>query len=199
MRGLLKRFSVTCDNHTHDQDEKQHVADLIVEEGAPMVPIIREYLEREKEVSWVLRTLRRIVDEQAWIDTVLGLLGTRTSEDTDSEKLEQILRELHDQKDPRISSAVARFLEDIDDTVRFAAIETLSTIDSEDARDPLLTALTKPDEESQRVRQRIVEVFKDRGWEVKGFRKAVEDRLPEGFYLDRSGRIKKVGEGPTES
>lgn len=194
-RGLVKRFSVTVDNHTHDQDEKQHVSDLLLEIGAPVLPILQEYLARDKEVSWALRTLRRMVGLEKWVDIVLATIDGKTSEDTDSDKLVQILRELHDQKDTRVPIAVARFLEDLDDTVRFAAIETLSTIDAEESRAPMLAALTKPDEESQRVRHRILELFRDRGWEVKGFRKAVEDRLPEGWYLDREGHIKQLAAG----
>lgn len=203
LRAMLARFTVTADNHTHDQDEKQLVSDLLLEAGPAAIKPIEDYLAREKEVSWVLSSLRRLVGAEKWVDAVLALLGDKTSEDTDAEKLEQILRELHEQKDPRVPAAVARFLTDLDDTVRFAAIETLSSIDTEEAREPLLAALTKPEEESQRVRQRIIEVFRDRGWEVKGFRKAVEDRLPAGWYLDRAGKIKQLEAGatrpPTES
>lgn len=198
LRGLLKRFSTTVDNHTHDQDEKQHVSDLVVEKGPLALGALKEYLQREKEVSWAARTLRRMVENAQFVDIVLGILDKRTSEDTDAEKLEQLLRELQDNKDPRVPGAVARFLQDLDDTVRFAAIETLSTIDADEARIPMLEALTRPEEESQRVKHRILEVFKDRGWEVKGFRKTVEEMLPDGWYLDRSGRIKalKAGEDP---
>lgn len=201
MAGLLRRFTVTVDNHTHDQDEKQHVSDLIVEEGPLAIEPLKDFLRREKEVSWALRTLRRLVEGTQWVDIVLETLGNRTSEDTDHEKLDQIIRELQNNKDPRVPKALARFLTDLDDSIRFAAVEALGTIDAEESRLPLLEAVVNPQEESQRVRGRILEVFKDRGWEVKGYRKAIEERLPEGWYLDRSGHIKalKVGEEPPDA
>lgn len=195
IRGLMKRFSVSCDNKLHDQDEKKYVSDLLVDMGPEVVPLLKEYVAKSSEVTWAFRTLRRIEMQDAWIGHVLETLGTSTSEDTEPEKIEQLLNLLHDQKDPRVAPAVARLLTDLDDTVRFAAIEALATLGDEVARQPLLDALVRPDEESQRVLHRIVDVFLEQGWEVKGHRKAVEERLPEDFYLDRSGHIKKLAAG----
>ncbi len=198
IRGLLKRFTSTCDNKLHDQDEKEEVSNMLLELGPKTLPMIREYLKRETEITWVIRTLKRIVPHAEWTKEVLDLLGDRTSEDTDAEKICQILTVLHDEKDARVAAAVARCLADLDDTVRFAAIETLATIDDDAAREPLLAALAAPAEESQRVTHRIAELFADRDWEVKGHRKAVEERLPEDFYLDRSGHIKRLKDGPPQ-
>lgn len=195
IRGMIKRFSSSCDNKMHDQDEKKYVSDLLVEKGPAVVPLLKEYVERATEVTWAFRTLRRIEMLEPWIGHVLESLGNATSEDTDPEKLEQLLNLLQEQKDPRVATAVTRLLSDLDDTVRFAAIETLATLGDEIARQPLLDALVRPEEESQRVIHRIVDVFVESGWEVKGHRKAVEDRLPEDYYLDRSGRIKKLAAG----
>lgn len=197
VRGLIKRFSVSCDNKLHDQDEKKYVSDLLAERGPEVVPFLKEYVAKATEVTWAFRTLRRIEMQEAWIGHVLETLGDSTSEDTEPEKLEQLLNLLHDQKDPRVAPAVARLLKDLDDTVRFAAIEALATLGDEVARQPLLDALVSPGEESQRVVHRIIDVFVEQGWEVKGHRKVVEERLPEdgGFYLDRSGRIKRLAAG----
>jgi hypothetical protein len=200
LRGLIKRFSVSCDNKLHDQDEKKYVSDLLVERGPEVVPFLKEYVAKQTEVTWAFRTLRRIEMQEAWIGHVLETIGTSTSEDTDPEKLEQLVNLLHDQKDPRVAPAVARLLKDLDDTVRFAAIETLATLGDDLARQPLLDALVNPGEESQRVLHRIIDVFVEQGWEVKGHRKAVEERLPEdgGYYLDRSGHIKRLAAGQAQ-
>lgn len=195
IRGMLKRFSVSCDNKMHDQDEKKYVSDLLVDMGPEVVPLLKEYVAKATEVTWAFRTLRRIEMQEAWIGHVLEAIGVTTSEDTEPEKLEQLLNLLHDQKDPRVAPAISRLLMDLDDTVRFAAIEALATLGDEVARQPLLDALVRQDEESQRVLHRIVDVFLQHGWEVKGHRKAVEERLPEDFYLDRSGHIKKLAAG----
>ena len=196
LRGMIKRFSVSCDNKLHDQDEKKYVSDLLVDRGPEVVPLLKDYIVKATEVTWAFRTLRRIEMQEPWIGHVLEAIGNSTSEDTEPEKLEQLLNLLHDQKDPRVAPAVARLLKDLDDTVRFAAIEALATLGDEVARQPLLDALVSPGEESQRVIHRIIDVFVEQGWEVKGHRKAVEERLPdEDYYLDRTGRIKRLAAG----
>ena len=195
LRAIIKRFSATVDNKLHDQDEKKYVSDLLVEKGPAVVPLLKEFVAKETEVTWAFRTLKRIEMRADWLGHVLDAFGNSTSEDTDPEKLTQLLGLLHDEKDPRVVPVVVRYLQDLDDTVRFAAIETLATLGDELARQPLLDALTRADEDSQRVIHRIIDVFRDQGWEVKGFRKAVEERLPEDYYLDRSGRIKRLEKG----
>lgn len=196
--GLLKRLANTIDNKMHDQDEKQEASDILNELGRDKVmPALKEFLERETEVTWALRTARRLLMKDQWIELVIETLGDSTSEDTDPEKICQILTVLHECDDPRVPGIIARCLTDFDDTVRFAAIEALASIPNpEAAREPLLQALTRPEEDSQRVRHRIIDVFMERGWEVKGYRKSVEELLPEeGYYLDRSGRIKQLRAG----
>lgn len=196
LRGLLKRFASTCDNKLHDQDEKALVSDMLVEVGPEVVPRIREYLARESEVTWAIRTLKRLQSPDEWVATVLAVIDGKTSEEEDPEKICQVLTVLHEETDPRIAPAVARCLSDLDDTVRFAAVETLATLpESEEVRTAMLEAMVRPEEDSNRIIHRIVEVFRDRGWEVKGHRKAVEERLPEDFYLDRQGRIKQLHAG----
>ena len=78
----------------------------------------------------------------------------------------------------------------IDDEVRFATVEALDEVGEMDAREPLLAALTNDEEDSVRVKHRILEALQKNGWEVKGFRKAVEELLPDGWFLDRAGKIK---------
>lgn len=194
-RGLLKRFTVTVDNKLHDQDEKKYVSDILAERGPEIVPLLKEFLAREVEVTWAARTLARVVPNDERVSAILDCLRGRTSEETDPEKLVQLLTVLHEEKDPRAIPVVADCLKDLDDTVRIAAVETLATIGSEEARLPLLEALVRPEEDSQRVVHRIVEIFRDRQWEVRGYRKSVEERLPERNYLDRSGRIKALEPG----
>lgn len=195
LRAMMKRFAATVDNKLHDQDEKKYVSDILVEKGPLVVPLLKAFVAKETEVTWAFRTLKRIETRADFVGHVLDAFGTSTSEDTDPEKLEQLLGLLHDEKDPRVAPVVVRYLQDLDDTVRFAAIETLATLGDEIARQPLLDALTRAEEDSQRVIHRIIDVFREVGWEVKGYRKAVEERLPEDYYLDRSGRIKRLERG----
>lgn len=195
LRAMMKRFSGSVDNKLHDQDEKKYVSDLLAEKGPQVVPLLKQFVAKETEVTWAFRTLKRIEMHADWIGHVLDAFGNSTSEDTDPEKLIQLLHLLQEEKDPRVAPVVMRYLQDLDDTVRFAAIEMLATLGDEVARQPLLDALTRSDEDSQRVVHRIIDVFREMGWEVKGHRKAVEERLPEDYYLDRSGRIKRLEKG----
>jgi HEAT repeat protein len=73
--------------------------------------------------------------------------------------------------------------------VRLQALDVLTRKADEAAREPMLELLT--DEESPlRLRASVADALQRLGWSVKGFRKRVEDNLPEGLGVDRSGKIK---------
>ena len=71
----------------------------------------------------------------------------------------------------RGAGLVAPYLEDMDEGVRFAAVEALMRLKREDvAREPLLELFVSDEEESLRIRLEICEGFADRGWLVHGHR-----------------------------
>lgn len=190
IRVLLMRFTFTTEKATADADEKQLVHDLIEEKGEDAVPLIREFIEKQTEVAWAVRTLRSIQSSEEVSAFVFDYLRENTSEDEDPRKLAEMIKTLRKVTDEGVVEVVAPLLDDYDDEVRFAAIETLQDCGNAAAREPLLERLVSEHEDSMRVKMRILEALEVNGWEVKGYRKAVEELLPEGWYLDRAGHIK---------
>ncbi len=108
----------------------------------------------------------------------------------DPEKKLVLLGWLTGKEDPRIPPAVLPFLEDMADDVKIAALRALGTIRYEPAREPMLQLLTAP-ETARRVQTAAVEALAESGFGVQGFRDRVEALLPEGFFVDKSGILKR--------
>ena len=99
-------------------------------------------------------------------------------------------------KDKRVPPLVLPYLGDMDEGVRYAAVEALVRHgDEEAAREPLLKHFVSSSEDSLRIRIQIAEGFAELGWLVKGHRGEVEKQLPEQFQLDREGHVKRKPEG----
>jgi HEAT repeat protein len=90
---------------------------------------------------------------------------------------------------------IVPYLADMDEGVRYSAVEALLRHKNEEAaREPLLLQFVSESEDSLRIRLQIAEGFADLAWLVKGHRGEVEKKLPEQFQLDREGHIKKKPE-----
>jgi HEAT repeat protein len=88
---------------------------------------------------------------------------------------------------------VVPYLEDMDEGVRYAALETLlRQADEAAARAPLLGQFVK--EDSLRLRLRIADGFAELGWPIADRRAEVEKVLPDVFQIEAKGadvRIKR--------
>ena len=93
-----------------------------------------------------------------------------------------------------VEEALLPFLGDHDETVRFVTVESLFKQGDEQAREPLLELLLYEEEESLRIKNRIIEGFAEVGWRVKGFRGTVEKLMAQSFSdyaVDGKGRVKR--------
>jgi HEAT repeat protein len=110
----------------------------------------------------------------------------------DPTKKIQLLNHLAGLKDAQVPPLVAPYLSDMDEGVRYAAVEALVRQGDEAvASAPLLDRFTHPEEESLRLRLQIAEGFADLGWTVPADRRdAVQKVLPETFRLAKD-RIEK--------
>jgi HEAT repeat protein len=113
---------------------------------------------------------------------VLELLAAEIErDDFKPEKKKVLLVWLASRRDPRFVEAATAALADFDEDVRYRAAEVIIAQDTDDGREPLLAALTNPDEESNRVPSRICEVFANRRWSISG---AEIPRMPPGFEIN---------------
>ena len=187
--GLSRRFSATSENLGTDQDEKKYVRDLLVAEGQNAVAPLKRYIKGHDKVTWAIDALRAILSEDELIPFLQEVVQGGDQVLIRGEKAVQIISAANDIHDPRFIPTVLECLESDDDTVRFAAVESLEAFGDDVARVPFLERLVSEEEDSQRIRARIAQALMKLGWDVKGFRKKVEEHLPEPYRLNAKGRV----------
>jgi hypothetical protein len=196
IEGLFGRFTIRYDKSIDDEQEKDFVFESLCKMGKKVMPQLQKHLQNAESIAWGLKVLNEVATaEEQW--PVLADLCERNDNTytRDPSKKMQLLHFLGEHDDPRSADALVPYLEDIDEGVRFVAVEGLIKHKRvETAREPLLKLLTNEKEESRRIKMRIVEGFADQGWDVKGFsgtvEKLVADLLP-GARLDNHGKIKR--------
>jgi len=192
--GLLRRYDVTIKSESMDRFEKELIHDLLAAKGSRVKEPVFAFLRLSDNVTWPIQILRAITTEEEVVGQCLEVLVEELNKDTfKPDKKVRLLELLEDHPDERIAPVVAEGLKDFDETVRFGAVETLFAQGDEAAREPLLRCLTDPEEESRRIKKRIIAGFVKKGWNIRGFRKAVEALLESHQWVDRQGTIKQRG------
>jgi hypothetical protein len=100
-----------------------------------------------------------------------------------------LVSQLSEYNDQRVVQTLIPFLRDHRDEVQLEALAALERRGDEAAREPMLELLVDEDT-PLRLRACIADTLQKLGWAVKGYRKKVEEALPEGLHVDRSGRIR---------
>jgi HEAT repeat protein len=191
VEALLPRFSFYVDPSITDQDEKDSAFEGIVEAGEAAVAPVTAFLRKADSISWPIRILERIVSPEAVTGILIELLSEMDTEyERDPQRKIQTLAALEERSDRRIADAVARFLGDANETVRFQTAGTLlAQAEAEGHRAALVRCFCA--EESVRVRNRILDGFAARGWGVGESLAEVKARLPPGYSLDSQGVPRK--------
>lgn len=187
---LLQRFTLVIGGPTPDEDEKAYVRNIIIRTGQAAVEPIVRFLKNQETAGQALEVLKEITDDDRYLDCLLELTGGLDPYFSKyPDKKIQIFRKLGEFTDPRIVEKLQPFLDDDDDDVRIAVVEALAgQTDEELIRESMIQCLIE-NHERPRVRQTACEIFSDKGWTVKGYRKQVETVLPETFYMNRKGQI----------
>jgi len=187
--GLLRRFGMMYDKTIEDEQEKEWVFEVLVEKGAKLLPALEKYLLSAESISWPLRVLDKVAERETELEVLKKILERHEpGYERDPSKKIQLLNHLAALKDSRIPPLAAPYLADMDEGVRYAAVEALVRQGDEAAASAaLLDQLTKADEDSLRIRLQIAEGFADLGWAVPAAKKdAVLKFLPETFKLSHS-------------
>jgi len=194
---LLHRFDVLTAKIGEDENEKKYVFDLVLAKGEAAIPAILRYIRNKDNLVYPLRLLMAIAGPEKSYGILTGILSSEFSPDYNRvpEKKKEIIQTLRDFADPAVVAVLLPFLKDPNDDVVLSAMEILAAHgdSSETIRDAFAEMLIS-DEEKPRLKRRTAEIFKERRWKVTGFRKKAEEILPEGFYLDKKGYVKQVGE-----
>jgi len=191
--GMLRRFGMMYDKTIEDEQEKDWVFDVLVNKGTAVLEPVKRYLFSADSVSWPLRVLDKVASKEQELEILKAVLERHEpGYERDPTKKIQLMNHIGALKEPAHGPLVAPYLGDMDEGVRYAAVEALVRLKNEEAsREPLLELFVSDKEESLRIRIRIAEGFAELGWLVHGHRGTVEKKLPEQFQLDREGHVKR--------
>jgi hypothetical protein len=189
--ALLKRYTFSSDPSITDQEEKETAFRGIVAAGEGALPAIREFCIKAESLTWPLRMMRELLDQDAYVAEVIAMLekwDTEYSRNVDPKI--QLITALEELKDPRVRVAVERFLEDVHEPTRFHAVTTLLAQDDAEAAGPLARALIR--EEAMRTKNRIAEGLAMRGWVIpEADRPGLDNALPGAFRLNADGKVSR--------
>jgi hypothetical protein len=185
--ALMRRFGMRYDKTIEDEQEKEWVFDVLVEKGAQVLPALKRSLESADSISWPLRLLEKVVatkDEQIEV-VATALERHEPGYERDPTKKIQLISHIGAFKHPRVTQLTAPYLADMDEGVRYAAVEALlRQADEPTCRQLLLAHFVSPNEESLRLRIRIADGFAELGWPVGDRRAEVEKFLPDAFQIE---------------
>jgi hypothetical protein len=192
--GLLERFMVNVEPSIRDEEEKEEVYHILVGFGQAAIAAIERYLNRKDSatvpVMWPLKVLAAVATPEQAVGVIKRALEAMgTSYVREPERKVLLVGQLAEYDTAEVVPTLLPFLRDHRDEVQLEAISALSRKADERAREPLLELLVDPNA-PVRVRAAVADALQKLGWPVKGYRKRVEEVLPEGFSVDRSGHIK---------
>ena len=221
LAGLLRRFTWNYDKTIEDEQEKESVHDWLVEmatyeqtggdkpgitgddkqaardQRAGVLRALEKSILGADTVSLQLRVLDHVAGhDETWPILERVIAANNNEYVRDPSKKVQLVNFLGEGfKDPRAASALIQYLEDPDETVRFHTVEALlHQANEEIAREPLLKLLVKKEEDSRRIKIRILDVLAETGWVTHGFKGEVEEEVKSlglSYSIDNKGRIKK--------
>jgi hypothetical protein len=191
LRALLTRFNVRVDPSITDGEEKDAAFHGVVQNGEAALGPVRDFLESSETLAWPLKMLKELQTEEEVTTTLLELLSKMDTEyERDPQKKVDVIASFEERKDPRIVDAVTRFLEDMNETVRFYATGAILTQDDADtAREAMTKTLLA--EESVRVRIRMLDGYIARGWTLADVKDQLAKKIPTGYTLGKKGEVRK--------
>ena len=190
--GLLRRFSLTYEKQMKDIEEKEYLLRMLIKIGDDVVEPTKQWLRKNNSFAFPLQLIEHFEGEDATIGFLLELLGLEM-DPFKPEKKRQLIIKLGDYTDSRIISPVSACLLDFDEEVRLGAIETLAKQDATQTKDAFLEALANPEEESNRLRIRLAEIFHQRGWSLAEKAERLQSNPPVGWKVVEEKMVPDAG------
>ncbi len=193
--ALLQRFTYTHPETIIDEKEKAIVIGLLEKLGPEVAgPPLRRYLEdpRQTEVSMALIALEELEGPEATAAEIIKILEETDPADVwATDRKLQLVNQLANYEDPKSIPVLLKFLQDANDDVVFRCIDVLDQIaEDDDIREPIVNLL-RDEDTSARIVDRILELVLKRKWFLGPYRDEIEPHLPEGYFFDKRGNIKK--------
>ena len=180
--ALLERFTFYVDPTITDGEEKDETFRWVCEAGVVAIAPARAVLRAHDSASWGLKVLEQLLSPEDFIEEMLALLGTMDTEyERDPQRKEQLLGTLEEKRHPAIGKAVVPFFMDVNESARFHALGAALAQDNAESLLPAINDALR-EEESVRVKVRVLEQLGERGWALA---EGVE--VPEGWWIDKRG------------
>jgi DNA-dependent RNA polymerase auxiliary subunit epsilon len=195
--ALLKRFTFVIDPSITDSEEKDVAFQGVVAAGKDVVPAVAEFCLKAETLTWPLKILRELLEDEEYQVELIELLGGFDTEYARNvEPKVQLLQALEEVVSEDVREAVAPFLEDVNETVRFHAVQVTFAQNNAESLPALVKLLEN--EESVRVKNKVAEGLAFRGWVVADdLREATARALRDtsGFRIGTDGKVARSQSG----
>lgn len=189
--GLFRRFTIVSTKSIEDEEEKGWAYRQLSALGPKVLPAARQFALESENVAWALRIIEEVADEKTEWEILDALLAKHPPVyERDPSKKQQILTHLAEIDDPAVPGILARYLEDPDETVRYLVVEQLIDIGDERSKDALIARLTHPEEDSLRLKTRILDGLADLKWDIREHTAAIAPHLKHDHAIE-GGKIVK--------
>jgi hypothetical protein len=179
--ALLRRFTFSIDPSITDQEEKDAAFQGIVGAGPDAVPAVRAFCTKAEVLTWPLKALRALLDDAGYKAELLELASAFDTEYARNvEPKLQVVTALSESRGDDVRAAVERFLEDVNETVRFHAVASTFAQDDPRSVEPLLAMVA--DEESVRIKNKVAEGFVNKSWSVPEALRATVQKATSDVY-----------------
>lgn len=214
--ALLRRFSFSIDPSISDQEEKELAFQGIVAAGLQgelpkdekereraieeledrrqqIFEAVRSYCARAEQLTWPLKVLRELLPEERLTEELVLILerfDTEYARNVDPKVQVIVAIGEAGSGSEEARQAVERFLEDVNETVRFNAVQTTFALGDESSVPALVSMLES--EESVRVKNKVGEGLSQRGWKVPSElreKAAAALRDTDQYTVDKSGNV----------
>jgi len=192
LSALMMRFTVNSEPSITDAEEKDYTCRSILRFEKDAVAPITAFLRRsDVATSWALKMLKDLLTETEVVALAIECLQKAGPDYArDPEKKMVLLNTLGDLKGEQITPALLPFLTDPSDDVRIAASSAVRKHKDERAREALLQAYVESLDRA-RVIAEFAAALAETGFGVQGYREKIESKLPEGYFVDKAGCVKK--------
>ncbi len=196
--ALLKRFTFVIDPTITDQEEKEVAFQGVIAGGKEAVPAVVEFcgvcIKKGEGITWLLKILHELLDDEEYQDELIDLLELFDTEYARNvEPKVQVIQALEEIVSEDAREAVAPFLEDVNETVRFHAVQT-TFAQNEPSSIPALVKLLAA-EESVRVKNKVAEGLMFRSWVIPpDLRDETSQALRDtsGYRVGEGGKISRA-------
>jgi hypothetical protein len=193
LAGLLHRFKFNAEKSIVDEDEKEMIYEILLSKGPRVIPLLKEYLEVETTIFWPLKLLQAIAGDEATVGMLLEQLDAIPDDYVDTRMMDRklsLISQLRDFQDPRILERLLDLVNNEEEEIRFHAVDAISTYPSAETT-KLLVARLLDTEETQRIRNFIMDLLVQNAWPVKTQRKELRASLADAFWIDDTGVVQR--------